>query len=116
MSQIDTALEEAAQMTGANALQRLLHIILPLTAPAFFAGALLVFLIAVNELTVSALLWSAGNETLGVLIFNLDESGDTVLASAISVLVVLLVATLMMLLSILAPRLPKGVIPWHDSV
>jgi iron(III) transport system permease protein len=116
MSQMDKALEEAAQLAGANAIQRLVHIILPLTAPAFFAGAILVFLISVNELTVSALLWSAGNETLGVLIFNLDESGDTVLASAISVLVVLLVAALMACLSLLAPRLPKGVIPWHDSV
>lgn len=116
MAQIDSTLEEAAQMAGANVIQRLMHIILPLTAPAFFAGALLVFLISVNELTVSALLWSAGNETLGVLIFNLDESGDSVLASAISVLVVLLVVALMALLSLLAPRLPKGVIPWHDSV
>ncbi len=46
---------------------------MPLIAPSLFAGGLLVFLLAVNELTVSALLWSAGNETLGVLIFNLDE-------------------------------------------
>ncbi|WP_370646866.1 ABC transporter permease [Marinomonas rhizomae] len=113
MSQLDPALEEAAQLAGARPIQRLIDIILPLTAPAFFAGGLLVFLISINELTVSALLWSAGNETLGVLIFNLDESGDSVLASAIAVLVVLLVAGLMSLLSLFAPRLPKGVIPWH---
>ncbi|MFT2098315.1 ABC transporter permease [Marinomonas sp. 2405UD66-6] len=114
MSQLDPALEEAAQLAGARPLKRLVDIILPLTAPAFFAGGLLVFLISINELTVSALLWSAGNETLGVLIFNLDESGDSVLASAIAVLVVMLVAGLMSLLSLCAPRLPKGVIPWHD--
>jgi iron(III) transport system permease protein len=114
MSQLDPALEEAAQLAGARPLKRLIDIILPLTAPAFFAGGLLVFLISINELTVSALLWSAGNETLGVLIFNLDESGDSVLASAIAVLVVLLVAGLMSLLSLFASRLPKGVIPWHD--
>ncbi|MEO9274543.1 iron ABC transporter permease [Marinomonas sp. 5E14-1] len=114
MSQLDPALEEAAQLAGARPLKRLIDIILPLTAPAFFAGGLLVFLISINELTVSALLWSAGNETLGVLIFNLDESGDSVLASAIAVLVVMLVAGLMSLLSLFASRLPKGVIPWHD--
>jgi len=114
MSLLDASLEEAAQLAGANSIQRFMHIVLPFTAPAFFAGGLLVFLISINELTVSALLWSAGNETLGVLIFNLDESGDSVLASAISVLVVLLVAILMALLSLLAPRLPKGIIPWHD--
>lgn len=114
MSQLDPALEEAAQLAGARPIKRLIDIILPLTAPAFFAGGLLVFLISINELTVSALLWSAGNETLGVLIFNLDESGDSVLASAIAVLVVMLVAGLMFLLNLFAPRLPKGVIPWHD--
>ncbi|WP_460754573.1 ABC transporter permease [Marinomonas epiphytica] len=114
LSQLDPALEEAAQLAGARPIRRLIDIIFPLTAPAVFAGGLLVFLIAINELTVSALLWSAGNETLGVLIFNLDESGDSVLASAIAVLVVLLVAGLMGLLSMCASRLPKGVIPWHD--
>lgn len=114
LAQLDPALSEAARIVGARPWQVLKDILLPITAPALFAGGLLVFLIAVNELTVSALLWSAGNETLGVLIFNLDESGDSVLASALSVLVVILVAALMSVLSLLAPRLPRGVIPWHS--
>ena len=114
MLQLDPAMEEAASLAGANFSQRLRNIVLPLLAPAAFAGALLVFLTAVNELTVSALLWSAGKETLGVVIFNLDESGNKVLASAISVLVVGLVACVMLLLSSLGKYLPKGVIPWQS--
>jgi iron(III) transport system permease protein len=114
MLQLDPAMEEAASLAGANFSQRLRHIVLPLLAPAAFAGALLVFLTAVNELTVSALLWSAGKETIGVVIFNLDESGNKVLASAISVLVVALVAGVMLLLSHLGKYLPKGVIPWQN--
>ncbi|MFB5745742.1 ABC transporter permease [Cedecea sp. S5-13] len=114
MLQLDPAMEEAASLAGADASRRLLHIVLPLLAPAAFAGALLVFLTAVNELTVSALLWSAGKETLGVVIFNLDESGDKVMASAISVLVVMLVAVVMLLLGALGRYLPKGVIPWQS--
>lgn len=114
MLQLDPAMEEAASLAGADASRRLRHIVLPLLAPAAFAGALLVFLTAVNELTVSALLWSAGKETLGVVIFNLDESGDKVMASAISVLVVMLVAVVMLLLGALGRYLPKGVIPWHS--
>ncbi|MGP9574313.1 ABC transporter permease [Halomonas sp. H2] len=113
LAQLDPSLEEAAQLAGAGPWRRLGGIILPLVAPALFAGGLLVFLLAVNELTVSALLWSAGNETLGVLIFNLDQGGESVLAAAVSVLVVLMVASLMLTLSVLAPRLPKGVIPWQ---
>lgn len=112
--QLDPALEEAAQLAGAGPWRRLGTIVMPLVAPSLFAGGLLVFLLAVNELTVSALLWSAGNETLGVLIFNLDEGGESVLASAVAVLVVILVAVLMLSLSLLAPRLPKGVVPWQD--
>ncbi|HDZ47551.1 hypothetical protein LCGC14_0058490 [marine sediment metagenome] len=113
LAQLDPSLEEAAQLAGAGPWRRLGGIVLPLVAPALFAGGLLVFLLAVNELTVSALLWSAGNETIGVLIFNLDQGGESVLAAAVSVLVVIMVASLMLALSLLAPRLPKGVIPWQ---
>lgn len=113
LAQLDPSLEEAARLAGAGPWRRLGDIVLPLLAPSLFAGAILVFLLAVNEITVSALLWSAGNETLGVLIFNLDEGGESVLASALSVLVVAMVAGLMLSLSLLASRLPRGVIPWR---
>ena len=114
MMQIDMALEEAAQLCGANLWRRLRDIILPLLAPAAFAGFILVFLIAFNELTVSALLWSARNETIGVLIFNMEESGDVIMAAAVSVVVVLLVIVLMLSLSLVGRRLPKRVIPWQS--
>ncbi|PJX26910.1 ABC transporter permease [Advenella sp. S44] len=114
MQQLDPALEEAAQLCGAGPVRRLRDIVFPLLAPAAFAGMLLVFLIAVNELTVSALLWSAGNETLGVLVFNLDDGGETVLASAVSVLIVLMVLVLMLCLNVLGRRVPRGVIPWRN--
>lgn len=70
MKQLDPSLEEAAELAGASLWQRLIHIVFPLLLPSAFAGGLLVFLNAVNELTVSALLWSAGNETLGVIVFS----------------------------------------------
>lgn len=114
MRQLDPALEEAARLAGAGPLRRLRDMVLPLLAPSAFAGALLVFLTAVNELTVSALLWSAGTETLGVLIFNFSESGDNVLASAVSVAIVAGVALLMALLALFGGRLPQGVIPWRN--
>ncbi|MGO8099458.1 ABC transporter permease [Rhizobium leguminosarum] len=111
--QLDPALEEAARLSGAGFFRRLADIILPLIAPAAGASVILVFLIACNELTISALLWSAGTQTLGVTIYNLDDSGSSDLASALSVLVVLMVVVLMLLLELLAKRLPKGVVPWR---
>lgn len=111
--QLDPAMNEAAQSVGATLFQRLRSIILPLTAPSAAAGAILVFLTAFNELTVSALLWSSGTETLGVMIFNLDDSGEIVMASALAATIVLVVMLLMIAIQLLARQLPKGVIPWQ---
>ncbi len=112
--QLDPALEEAARLSGAGFFRRLKDIIVPLVAPAAGASVILVFLIACNELTISALLWSAGTQTLGVAIYNLDDSGSSDLASALSVLVVFMVVAMMLLLELLANRLPKGVVPWRS--
>jgi len=112
--QLDPALEEAAKLSGAGFFRRLADIIVPLIAPAAGASVILVFLIACNELTISALLWSVGTQTLGVAIYNLDDSGSSDLASALSVLVVLMVVIMMLLLELMAKRLPRGVVPWRN--
>ncbi|MDK1373618.1 ABC transporter permease subunit, partial [Sinorhizobium sp. 6-70] len=112
--QMDPSLEEAARLAGAGFSRRMRDVLLPLIAPAAGASVILVFLIAANELTVSALLWSAGTQTLGVAIFNLDDSGSSDLASALSVLVVVLVIALMAALEFFAKYLPEGVLPWRN--
>ncbi|WEX79204.1 iron ABC transporter permease [Sinorhizobium numidicum] len=112
--QMDPSLEEAARLAGAGFFHRMRDVLLPLVAPAAGASVILVFLIAANELTVSALLWSAGTQTLGVAIFNLDDSGSSDLASALSVLVVILVIALMAALEYFAKYLPEGVLPWRN--
>jgi iron(III) transport system permease protein len=112
--QLDPALEEAARLSGAGFFRRLADIIVPLIAPAAGASVILVFLIACNELTVSALLWSAGTQTLGVVIYNLDDGGSADLASAMSVIVIATVVLMMVLLEVLAKHLPKGVLPWRS--
>ncbi|MDS9470047.1 iron ABC transporter permease [Paracoccus sp. MBLB3053] len=113
VSQLDPAMEEAAASAGARIGRRLHTIVLPLAAPAAAAGAILVFLTAVNELTVSALLWAAGTETLGVVIFNLEDSGETVMASALAGSIVALVILLMGVVQFASSRLPKGTVPWQ---
>ena len=114
VGQMDPAMEEAAASTGARLGRRLRTIVLPLAAPSAAAGAILVFLTAVNELTVSALLWSSGTETLGVVIYNLEDSGETVMASALAMSIVLLIVLLMGLVQASAKHFPKGVIPWQS--
>lgn len=112
--QLDRTLEEAAQIAGARLLRRLRTIILPLVAPAAAAGALLIFLTAFNELTVSALLWSSGSETLGVVFFSFQQGGDSTYAAALGVLTVVVSIALMLSTLLMAGRLPPGVLPWRD--
>jgi iron(III) transport system permease protein len=104
--------EEASALDGANAWQRLRHIIVPNLLPAAAAGALLVFLLAFNELTVSALLWTAGTETLGVVLFSLEDAGLGGEAAAIGVTTTVVVAVVMAALDRLRAKVPAGVLPW----
>jgi len=112
--QLDRTLDEAAQIAGARLGRRLATIIVPLVAPAAAAGSLLIFLTAFNELTVSALLWSAGSETLGVVFFSFQQGGDSNYAAALGMFTVVMSVALMLCTLLLARRLPKGVLPWRD--
>jgi iron(III) transport system permease protein len=112
--QTDRSLEEAARMTGARFLFRLRTVLFPLLAPAAAAGGILVFMTSFNELTVSALLWSSGTETLGVVVFNLDDGGYSVLASAVAAVTVAVILALMLTTSLFARAMPRGVLPWTN--
>jgi len=112
LSRLDPALDDAARSCGAGLFMRLRTIVWPLAAPLLLGGALLVFLMAVNELTVSALPWSSGSETLGVLIYNFEEGGAAGASAALSVLTIAAVLGLLGVLQVLARRLPQGALPW----
>ncbi|PRD44046.1 ABC transporter permease [Phyllobacterium phragmitis] len=114
LHQIDRALEEAAQVAGAGLMRRMRTIIFPLVAPATLAGGVLIFMTAFSELTVSALLWASGSETIGVVIFSFEQGGDSSYAAAISVLVVAITFILMLTTNMFSRHLPSGVLPWRD--
>lgn len=113
VTRIPLEFDEAAATCGASPLRRVVTITAPLAAPAAAAAALLVFMSAFNELTVSALLWSSRNETLGVVLFSLQEAGLGPQAAAIAVATVVVVVSLLAVLDRLATRLPQGVLPWR---
>ncbi|WP_209121650.1 iron ABC transporter permease [Alkalihalobacillus sp. BA299] len=88
MSQIAPSMEEAAQVSGANGFSKWRFIMLPLLLPGLLSGAFLVLLTALTELTVSALLWSSGSETIGLMIFNFEQAGYTTYSTAFSTVIV----------------------------
>ncbi|WP_243735246.1 ABC transporter permease [Paenibacillus turpanensis] len=86
--QVDRSVEEASRISGAGRLTTWRRILIPLTLPGLAAGAVLVFLTALTELTVSSLLWSSGTETIGVVIFNFEQAGNTTHSAALSSVIV----------------------------
>lgn len=112
-AQLDPALDEAARVSGATFGLRLRRIFIPAIAPAAASGVILVFLTAYNEVTVSALLWSSGNETIGTAIYNYEDGGYTTLAAAMSAITVAATVVLMFALDRFGRHLPQGVIPWR---
>ena len=113
IGRIPRELDEAAAVSGAGPLRRMATIAMPISAPAAVAGGLLVFMSAFNELTVSALLWSSGNETLGIVLFSLEEAGLGTHAAAIAVATIVVVVAMLAVLDRFAARLPAGVLPWR---
>jgi iron(III) transport system permease protein len=100
VSQVDQTLIDAAQVAGANSWQVFIRIWMPILRPFLMASFFLVFMPAFSELTMSVLLTGPGNETIGTLIFQLQEYGDAsgggsaVLAFCVLVIIIILNGTL----------------------
>lgn len=95
--QTDVSMEEAAEICGASGFKKWVSVIIPLIFPATISGMGLVFLNALTELTTSSLLWSAGSETLGVVIYNYTSAGYTTYACALSTVVCVTILAMVLL-------------------
>lgn len=87
LQQVHDSLEEAAKASGARLFPRLRDIILPLARPGMIAGWILVFMPALRELTVSILLYAYHTETIGVVVYNLQDAGYREIAAALASIV-----------------------------
>lgn len=90
--QIDRQVEEAARASGAGTMATWRRVMVPLLTAGLMAGAGLVFLTAISELTVSSILYSARSKTIGVVIFSYEQAGYSNLSTAASTLVLLVYA------------------------
>src|SRR3981081_2986588 len=100
----DRSLERAASDLGANAWQRMRHVVLPLIGPAIFAGALFAFTLSLDEFVITLFLIGGGN-TLPIYIYTQVKFGITPEINTIATM--LIVASLT--LSALAFALPAAV-------
>lgn len=94
--QIHSHLIEAAQTSGASFLQIFRLIWIPLLRPSLVASFFLVFVPSLSELTMSLFLTGPGLETIGTLIFQMQEYSDNIGggASVLSTLIFIFVLTM----------------------
>jgi iron(III) transport system permease protein len=74
--QIDDVLAEAARVSGASWMQTMMSIWLPLMKPSLIAAWFLIFMPVLSELTMTIFLTGPGLETIGTLIFQMQEYSD----------------------------------------
>lgn len=86
LASMPAAVEEAARVSGAGRLRAMLDTTGRMAIPAVVSGAVLVAVTAVRELTVSILLIAPGTTTIGVQLFNLQQSGNYNQASALALM------------------------------
>lgn len=96
----DPALEEAAQVLGADPWRTFVHVTLPTLRPGIIAGALFAFLVSFDEVAVSLLMSTIGTMTLPVAILNYVAHNYDPAVAAISLIKIILVVTLLVTLEL----------------
>lgn len=91
LQNLDPELEKMARISGASYLKTFWDITIPLLKPGLKTGWILSFLFALREIPISVMLYAAGTETIGVLLFNLrSDTGGLELVSTVAVIVIFL--------------------------
>ena len=91
---MDPALEEAAEISGASALRILLTVTFPLIAPAIISGMLLSFIVMLGIYGIPAVLGTPGDiPVLTTYIFKLTDWSPPLYSTAAAVAIILMVVT-----------------------
>ena len=91
---MDPALEEAAEVSGATALRTMFTVTFPLIAPAIISGMLLSFIVMLGIYGIPAVLGTPGDiPVLTTYIFKLTNWSPPLYSTAASVAIILMVVT-----------------------
>jgi spermidine/putrescine transport system permease protein len=92
LSQLSPNYRRAAADLGANPLQILIHVILPLTVPGIMVGAFLTFVLCIGDYITPQIL--GGNQELvlpQIIMLQIGRRADFPTASALSIILMLVV-------------------------
>jgi ABC-type spermidine/putrescine transport system permease subunit II len=113
LAQFDNRLLEAAADLGATPLQAFTRIVLPLAAPGIAAGAMLAFVISLDDVVITFFTSGPGSTTLPLYIFGQLKFGVSPSINALSTFVLafsLLMLTIGAVFSVFAARRGAGAI------
>lgn len=88
---IDTSMDNAAKTLGVPIYNRIKDIFIPLIKKGMLTGWIMCFLISLREIPISLLLYSKGNETLGVMLFTIQSNSYGLeMTSTIAVIIIVI--------------------------
>lgn len=102
LMQVKQHLEEAALSLGATPGLMITTVVLPLVMPGIVAGAMLVFVTVIKEISITVLLAPANWAPMSLEVFRLLLRGELYIASALAILIVVIVTVFQLLAQRLA--------------
>lgn len=91
LSDMDEAIEEAAQDLGASPLWVFFDITLPVIAPALISGWLLAFTLSLDDLVIASFVSGPGSSTLPMLIFSKVRLGVSPDVNALATIMIVVI-------------------------
>ena len=111
LGQVSADIEESAKLTGANPIRRMLVIVFPLAIRGLLAGAILVFVKMVRDLSLVVLLFSTTSPVLSMVAYRYASEGFMQFANAITLLILVICLTASLIAQALQARVQK----WKQS-
>ena len=104
LHQIDTSIEEASRDLGAGSFKTFIRVAFPLMSSAFAASFLYTFMVGMITISAVIFLIAPGTNLASLLILRLAETGNIGKASAMAVMLTIVVFTSLMLLKVISKK------------
>jgi spermidine/putrescine transport system permease protein len=108
LSQLDRNLFEAALDLGATPMQALRKVIIPVIKPGIISGALIAFTMSIDDFVISYFTTGNGVNNLSIWIYSQTKKGVNPTANAVSTLMLLLIAVILVGVEIYERKQKEG--------
>jgi spermidine/putrescine transport system permease protein len=108
MAGFDISLEEASQDLGASEWQTFWHITFPYMIPGLVAGALMAFVLSLDDFVITFFTAGVGSTTFPIKIYSMLRFSVTPEVNAASTVLIVITLSLTLVAMILQSRWAKG--------